>query len=116
MQFGLIGKKLGHSFSKTYFEKKFSDLGLSGYSYDNFELASIDELPDLLKKKTGLKGLNVTVPYKEAVIPFLDHLDEEARQIGAVNCISIQKQKLFGYNTDAYGFAQSIKPFLDANH
>lgn len=115
-QFGLIGKSLGHSFSKSWFEKKFRDLGLEDYSYANFEIPSIHDFKKVIADHPQLSGLNVTIPYKTEVIPFLDELSEEARTIGAVNCIKIENGKLTGYNTDAYGFAQSIKPFLDNTH
>lgn len=114
--FGLIGKSLKHSFSGSYFEKKFSELGLSDHRYSNFELADISGIRELLATTKDLGGLNVTIPYKESVMPYLDDLDEEAKRIGAVNCIRIKDGRTTGYNTDAYGFAQSIKPFLDVNH
>ena len=84
--------------------------------YSNFEIDSIDKIKSLIKDTPNLVGLNVTIPYKEAVLPFLDELSSEAKEIRAVNCIRIQNGKLIGYNTDVYGFAQSIKPFLDVNH
>jgi shikimate dehydrogenase len=115
-EFGLIGKSLKHSFSKTYFEKKFFELQLENYAYNNFELPDISELPGLIAKNPALKGLNVTNPYKEQIVALLHELSDEAREIGAVNCIKIREGRLSGYNTDAYGFAQSIKPFLDTNH
>jgi shikimate dehydrogenase len=120
-QFGLIGKSLKHSFSKSYFEKKFLDLGIQNeYSYSLFELAEIKELRTLIVENDGLLGLNVTIPYKESVLPFLDQIDGTAQSIGAVNCIKILREsstiKLIGYNTDAFGFEQSIKPFLAAQH
>ncbi|HOZ87852.1 MAG TPA: shikimate dehydrogenase [Bacteroidia bacterium] len=115
-EFGLIGKSLKHSFSKAYFEKKFSELHLENYAYHNFELQHIGELPGLIAKNPALKGLNITNPYKEQVVALLHDVSEEAREIGAVNCIKITRGRLSGYNTDAYGFAQSIKPFLDTNH
>jgi shikimate dehydrogenase len=114
--FGLIGKTLKHSFSKTYFEKKFEALCLENYHYNNFELARIEEFENLISEVKHLKGLNVTIPYKESIIPFLDELSAEAKEIGAVNCIAVSGNKLIGHNTDVYGFAQSIKPFLDFNH
>lgn len=114
--FGLLGKSLKHSFSKSYFENKFRQEGLSGLSYHNFEIDSIDALREIVEENKDLLGLNVTIPYKESVIPLLDELTAEAQEIGAVNCIRILQGKLVGYNTDAYGFAQSIKPFLDTNH
>jgi len=113
--FGLIGRSLTHSFSKAYFEKKFKELNLDN-DYINFEIDSIGQFPVLLKKNKELKGLNVTNPYKESVIPFLDELSDEAKAIGAVNCIKITNGRLTGYNTDVYGFSQSIKPFLESNH
>ncbi len=119
-QFGLIGKKLGHSYSKTYFEEKFSKLGISNCSYDLFRLESIDEFMGIIESNPDLKGLSVTIPYKESVIPFLDELDKSASETGAVNCIKVDtvngKKKLTGYNTDAFGFQQSIKPFLEPQH
>jgi shikimate dehydrogenase len=114
--YGLVGKILGHSFSKSYFEKKFKDLQLTDCAYFNFEIDTIEKIKLLIRERPELKGLNVTIPYKESVIPFLDELSPEAKEIGAVNCIKIQDNKLIGYNTDVYGFAQSIKPFLDTNH
>lgn len=114
--FGLIGKSLKHSFSRSYFERKFREEGLADHHYSNFELPEIEALEQLIADTSDLKGLNVTIPYKELVLPLLDSLDEEARKIGAVNCIKITNGKTTGYNTDAYGFAQSIKPFLDVNH
>lgn len=115
INFGLIGRSLSHSFSKTYFEKKFKELGLKDHAYLNFELQTIEEFKNVLKTE-NLKGLNVTNPYKEDIIPFLDELSVEAKEIGAVNCIKIENGKTIGYNTDTYGFGQSIKPFLDTTH
>ena len=111
--YGLIGKTLGHSFSaaffKDYFEKKKNEA-----KYSNFELNEIEEILPLFAQ--NLSGLNVTFPYKESIIPFLDRLDESAAQIGAVNVIAFENGEKVGYNTDAYGFAQSIKPFLTFEH
>ncbi|MDI1354578.1 MAG: shikimate dehydrogenase [bacterium] len=115
-QFGLIGRSLSHSFSKSYFEKKFNDLQLKDHSFENFELATIEDFKPLLKNNPNLNGVSVTIPYKETIMPFLDELSMEAKEIGAVNCISFKNRKLMGHNTDVYGFSQSIKPFLDANH
>jgi shikimate dehydrogenase len=114
--YGLIGRSLLYSFSKNYFEAKFSKLGLNDYSYVNFEISRIEEIEEIIDQNKNLRGLNVTVPYKESVIPFLESLSDEAQTIGAVNCIKIENGKLMGYNTDVYGFSQSIKPFLDNNH
>jgi len=110
-RFGLIGKSLGHSFSKSYFTEKFQKKGLN-HSYDNFELASIDDFPRLLSENSDLRGLNVTIPYKEAIIPFLDEIDPVAAEIGAVNTILISNGKTKGYNTDVTGFQNSLKPYL----
>lgn len=117
-QFGLIGKKLAHSFSKNYFTEKFKQQQLNNYTYQNFEIANINEFPTLLKNNPDLIGLNVTIPYKETIIPFLDDIDETAQKIGAINTIKINKKtgKTKGFNTDYYGFKQSIKPFLESQH
>lgn len=116
VEFGLIGKTLIHSFSKNFFEAKFKNLELANFRYHNFEIDSIEKINALIKSNPHLIGLNVTIPYKESVIPFLDNLSDEAKEIGAVNCIKIKNGKLIGYNTDVYGFSQSIKPFIDNNH
>ncbi len=111
--FGLLGKQISYSFSRGYFSEKFEKLNLDNYSYENFDLESIEELINLLKKRPDLAGLNVTIPYKEAVIAYLDELDPEAAEIGAVNTIKFLKNgRLKGYNTDCYGFEESLKPFL----
>jgi len=112
--FGLIGKKLEHSFSKNYFTTKFNELNLES-TYTNYELKSIEEVKDVFKID-GLVGLNVTIPYKESIIPFLDEVDDVALKIGAVNTVVIKDGKTKGYNTDAYGFKQMIKPFFKAHH
>ncbi|MDZ4664956.1 MAG: shikimate dehydrogenase [Bacteroidota bacterium] len=115
-EYGLIGKNLSHSFSKAYFEKKFKELGLDYLEYTNFELENIEDIKQVLARNPELRGFNVTIPYKENIIPFLDELSPEARGIAAVNCVKITNGKLIGYNTDAYGFASSIKPFLEPQH
>lgn len=112
--FGLVGKTLSHSFSKAYFTEKFNQLELKD-SYQNFELSSIEEFPALIKNNS-INGLNITIPYKESVIPFLTELTPEAKEINAVNCIQFKDSKLIGHNTDFYGFKQSIKPFLEPQH
>lgn len=112
--FGLIGKKLEHSFSKSYFTSKFKELELDSV-YVNFELNSIDEIRGVFETE-GLVGLNVTIPYKESIIPFLDEIDEVAQAIGAVNTVVIKDGKTKGYNTDAFGFKQMIKPFFKSHH
>jgi len=112
-KFGLIGKTLGHSFSKQFFEQKFSAEAIEA-TFENIELATISEVKTVLT--AGFSGLSVTVPYKTAIIPFLDELSVEAQAIGAVNSIGFENGKAIGYNTDAHGFHQSIKPFLTNQH
>ncbi len=116
--YGLIGKNISYSFSRGYFSKKFETLDLNHHSYVNFDINVINELDEVLKKnKTNLKGLNVTIPYKEDIIPFLDSLDKRARKIGAVNTVKITKKgRLKGYNTDFYGFKNSLEPLLEKQH
>ena len=115
-KYGLIGYPLGHSFSISYFNQKFSDEGINA-KYLNFEIASIDELLEVLGSNPDLKGLNVTIPYKEQVISFLDSITPEARAIGAVNVIRVIHDgstiKLKGFNSDVIGFTKSIEPMLD---
>lgn len=107
--YGLIGYPLGHSFSKKHFSEKFAREGILDAHYDLFPLENIRELPALLTQNPALCGLNVTIPYKESVLPFLNELDETAREVGAVNCIKIlDNQKLIGYNTDVIGFEKSL--------
>jgi shikimate dehydrogenase len=114
--FGLIGYPLTHSFSKKYFTEKFEKLGLEGYSYELFPLEKIEDLPQLIADNPNLVGFNVTIPYKETVMPFLSELDETAKVVGAVNTIAIADGKLTGYNTDVVGFSQSLKPLLHPHH
>jgi shikimate dehydrogenase len=114
-EFGLIGFPLKNTFSKDYFESKFIANKLP-YTYQNFELKSIDELKEIFQNHENLRGLNVTQPYKTLVIPFLDELDESANLCGAVNCIQINKNgKKTGYNTDFYGFKKSLENFIGSN-
>jgi shikimate dehydrogenase len=119
MNFGLIGKSLSHSFSKSYLEEKFIKENKSDFLYSNFDLDNLESFSEIILKHR-LSGLNVTKPYKESIIPFLHELDITASEIGAVNCIKITWKNdvpyLKGYNTDYYGFAQSIKPFLEPIH
>jgi len=116
IRFGLIGYPLSHSFSQGYFTRKFQEEGTQDrYRYDNFPLASIQDFPTMLAQHPDLRGINVTIPYKEAVIPFLDALDPAAAAIGAVNTIRIDQGKLTGYNTDVIGFGESLHDFL-AHH
>jgi len=107
---GLIGYPLSHSFSKGYFSEKFERENIEGFYYENFPLSAIEELPGLIRRFPNLIGLNVTIPYKEAVFPYLDRLDAGARKIGAVNTIKrMADGRLMGYNTDVYGFESSLK-------
>ena len=114
--YGLIGYPLTHSFSKKYFTEKFEKESISDSDYNLFPIQTIDQFPQLIKDNPRLCGLNVTIPYKESIIPFLNELDETAKAVGAVNCIKIESEKLKGYNTDVFGFRQSIKPFLENHH
>lgn len=111
--YGLIGQTLGHSFSKSFFEDFFTKNNVDA-EFRNFELKEITELKDVFALQPA--GLSVTIPYKESIIPFLDALSEEAEKIGAVNCVQFVGAKKIGHNTDAYGFHQSVKPFLTNKH
>ena len=117
-KYGLIGYPLGHSFSISYFNDKFADEGINA-KYENFEISSIDQLQEVLDTNPNLRGLNVTIPYKERVIEYLDSITPEAQAIGAVNVIRVWQDgknlKLKGYNSDVIGFTQSIEPMLDPN-
>ena len=115
-KYGLIGYPLGHSFSISYFNQRFQDEGIDAV-YENYEIPNIDALAEILDSNPELKGLNVTIPYKEKVIPFLDSISPEARAIGAVNVIRVthrgNKTELKGFNSDVIGFTKSIEPMLD---
>jgi shikimate dehydrogenase len=115
-QFGLLGQSLAHSFSPSYFAQKFEREGILEARYDLFELPQIDALPDLLAQTPQLAGLNVTIPYKEAVLPYLDALSEEAEAVGAVNTIAFEQGRLVGYNTDVLGFEEALLLLLPNNH
>ena len=114
MLLGLLGKSLSHSFSKPFFEAYFASNQLDA-TYSNFEIEAIEHVSSVFAI-VGLTGFNVTIPYKEAIVPFLDELSPEAKEIGAVNTVKIVNGKKIGYNTDAFGFQQSIKPFLTNLH
>ena len=115
-RYGLIGKTLKHSFSKQYFTDKFSKEGLKDYTYENFELEEINKLPQLLSDNKDLKGLNITIPYKQEIIPFLNVENEIVHTTGACNCIKVENGKLYGYNTDVMGFRDSLKKRLKPYH
>ena len=115
-KFGLVGKNISYSFSVGYFKDKFEKENLENYFYQNFDIQSITEFTNILKDNPNLKGLNVTIPYKESILPFLDKIDNKALKIGAVNCIKITKNnKLKGYNVDWIGFYKTLQPFVK-NH
>lgn len=115
--YGLIGKNISYSFSKKYFTDKFSLGNLEDCTYENFDLETIDEFPNIIANNPDLKGLNVTIPYKEFIIPYLNKLSVNAAQIGAVNVIRFTKKgKLKGYNSDYYGFMKSLEPLLQPHH
>ncbi len=125
--FGLIGKNISYSFSKKYFTDKFSDALFSDCEYENFDINTIRSFATILKKNPNLKGLNVTIPYKEKIIPYLDELSTNATKIGAVNVIRFKKNgtrakgelkevKLKGYNSDWYGFKKSLETIMQPHH
>ncbi|HNW98826.1 MAG TPA: shikimate dehydrogenase [Bacteroidales bacterium] len=117
--YGLIGYPLTHSFSAQYFSEKFFRENIHDCRYELFPIKDISEIEFLVKNNIDLKGLNVTIPYKEIIIPFLASIDNTAKEIGAVNTIKIIDNKNFilhGYNTDAFGFEESFKPILKKNH
>jgi shikimate dehydrogenase len=109
--YGLIGKSLSHSFSRGYFQKKFKELELDA-RYKNFELSEIEEIEKVFKTE-NLKGLNITIPYKEAIIPYLDEMNSTAEKVGSVNTVAFREGKKIGYNTDVIGFENSLKPYLE---
>lgn len=113
---GLIGRHISYSFSKAYFTQKFENENLP-FTYENYDIETITQFPSILKNNPDLVGLNVTIPYKEQIVPFLDDLSQKARAIGAVNTITISTNgKLTGHNTDAYGFRKSIEAILKKHH
>ena len=114
-KYGIIGFPLGHSFSRGFFTEKFAREGIDA-QYLNFEIPDARMLLDVLRDNPELRGLNVTLPHKQAVIPMLDELSDEAREIGAVNVIRVRDGKLKGFNSDIIGFTESIKPLLKPHH
>lgn len=131
-KFGLIGHPLGHSFSKQYYTKKFNDLGLADYQYELYPIPTLSEFPLLLRNEPDLRGLNVTIPHKIGILYYLDWVSPEAKMVNAVNCIkiinknplddlfsgecSLEPIRLKGFNTDVYGFEESLKPLLKKQH
>ena len=114
-KYGIIGFPLGHSFSRGFFTEKFTREGIDA-QYLNFEIPDVAMLKDILRENPELRGLNVTLPHKQAVIPLLDELSDEAREIGAVNVISVRDGRLKGFNSDIIGFTESIRPLLQPHH
>ena len=115
MKYGIIGYPLSHSFSPAWFKKKFAGMDIDA-TYEAFPITDISELPELLRKNPDIAGLNVTLPYKELVMPFLREIDEVAASIGAANCLAIKNGFIKGYNTDAEGFEKSLVPLLTPKH
>jgi len=117
---GLIGYPLGHSFSKKYYLEKFEKEQISGIDYDLYAIENIADFPGLYREDPDFYGVNVTIPHKISVLPYLDELSEEAKAIAAVNCIQIRHSsagiRLKGFNTDVYGFRESLKPLLQQHH
>lgn len=114
-RFGLVGYPLGHSFSRRYFSEKFEKMGLLDHQYDLYELEYLKDFPAIWQNNSELIGVNVTVPHKESVIPFLDRLDASAHKVGAVNVVKREAGKLIGYNSDYYGFKISIANYFQGN-
>jgi shikimate dehydrogenase len=115
-RFGLIGFPLGHSFSKQYFTDRFEKEGRTDCRYDLFPIENIEALPELIRSTPGLEGLNVTIPYKQAVIPYLQHTGQLPATLHACNCIRIIDGECYGFNTDWVGFENSLKPLLKPHH
>ena len=113
--YGLLGKNISYSFSQGYFSKKFEQENIGNSSYQNFDVSSVEEVLKVFENK-NLRGMNVTIPYKEEVIPFLNDLHPVAKHIGAVNTIQFKNDKRIGYNTDAIGFKKSLEPLLKKHH
>ena len=111
-RYGLIGRNVSYSFSPGYFREKFNELGLEDCFYEIFDLPDLNAFSELFVLHPDIRGLNVTIPYKELILPYLHYLDPEAKSIGAVNTIRISGHKLEGYNTDVTGFKESLIPLL----
>ena len=117
-KFGLIGKNISYSFSRKYFKEKFQKLGLNNCKYDNYDIPEIEEFPFVIyHQEDEFQGFSVTIPYKQSIIKYLDEVEGDAKEIGAVNTIKVTSDnKLIGYNTDVYGFQKSIEPLLKKHH
>ncbi len=116
-KYGLIGKNISYSFSSKFFKDKFEKENQYNFSYENFDIQNINDFHSIVAKESNLQGLNVTIPYKQAIIPFLDEMSTNAQEIGAVNVIKFSSDgKLKGFNTDFYGFKKSLKPLLQPFH
>ena len=115
-QLGLVGYPLSHSFSPSYFKEKFERENITDYQYDLFETIDLIQFVEDCKQKENLVGFNITIPYKEMIVPFLDGISNEASYIGAVNTVKVIDGKLHGFNTDVFGFVQSLQPLLKDYH
>ncbi|MGB8192634.1 MAG: shikimate dehydrogenase [Chitinophagaceae bacterium] len=115
-RYGLIGYPLSHSFSQKYFTEKFTNEGIADAVYELFPIAAISELPQLLEAHPDLHGLNVTIPYKQLVLPFIDDASHLPEGLMACNCIKIDNNRLTGFNTDVIGFERSFTPLLQPHH
>ncbi len=115
-RFGLIGFPLSHSFSKGFFAEKFAKENIANTQYENYPIESIDQFKQLWEADPLLEGINITIPHKKAVIPFLDHPSSVVKAMNACNCIRKYNGQLYGYNTDVIGFEKSLKPFLQPYH
>ena len=114
---GLLGRNISYSFSRAYFKEKFEKEGIENTTYENFDIEAINLFPSIIENTKNLKGLNVTIPYKQDVMPYLDKINKKAKEIGAVNTIKVTKKgRLVGYNTDCYGFKKSLEPHLKSTH
>ncbi len=114
-RFGLIGRNISYTFSEKYFAEKFKTENITDSTYEIFDLQDISAIEKLIQNK-NLKGFNVTIPYKEQILPYLDELSKETIEIEAVNCVKIQNGRKIGFNTDVYGFEESLKPLLEPHH
>lgn len=117
LKFGLIGRDISYSFSEKYFTEKFEMGHYDNCEYSNYDIKTVQKFSQVIQETKGLIGLNITIPYKETIIPYLDKLSKTAKKIGAVNCVTVsKKKKLKGYNTDYYGFKKTIAPLLKEHH